>query len=90
MTDIIKHLEEHYTDFTIHNRDWWRPNIVGLCKLKVLIRYEVHIMYFFCRGSGIGRTLEEAVQRAERNIIIKQSKIRYASDDDINQLIQDI
>jgi hypothetical protein len=42
------------TDFTIYNRDWPRHGF----------RWEVHAQYFFCTGSGVGKTLEEAVDRA--------------------------
>ena len=84
--NIIEYLEKNFTDFTICNRDWWRPNIVGIANLNVIIRYEVTVCHFFAVGKGLGRNLEEAVERAEKQLTIRKNKIQYASIKDLESI----
>lgn len=76
-------LDAACTDFTIKNRDWPRHGF----------RWEVHAQFFFTSGSGVGRTLEEAVDRAVACLHRRDDRNRrdgmYASDDDINQFLGD-
>jgi len=73
--DVFKKLEE-CTDYSIYKRDWPRHGF----------QYEVRVWRFFAYGSGVGITLENAINRALKHMEKNDSKIRYATDEEMNEI----
>jgi hypothetical protein len=63
------------TDFTIHNRDWPRHGI----------RWEVVAVRFIARGSAVGHTLRQAVDRALVRLERMDDAIPRASLEDLGE-----
>ena len=76
MCELIDILEKQCTDYSVHMRDWPRHGF----------RYEVRTCYLFACGSGVGRTLEEAIKRSLKNMEKNFKKLPLATDEDLNEL----
>lgn len=73
LPEPLKRLNEACTDWTIHNRDWPRHGF----------RYEVWAVCFFVAAKAVGRTLEEAIDRALKMLKTRQAKVRWGNPNEI-------
>ncbi len=64
------------TDFDIHNRDWPRHGI----------RWEVRAVMFFARGSAVGHTLRQAVDRALARLERSDAEIPRATREELRDI----
>src|SRR5512147_2959635 len=73
LPEPLSRLTQHCTDWSIHNRDYPRHGF----------QYEVHAIWFFVGARAVGRTLDEAIDRALKVLKTRRDKFQSANQADL-------